>query len=209
MDALDVRNLYEAYRSVYEDQQSLNEDVDYVDEGYKELPVDSMLKQASRHGEAVGRSGGDQESSLKRAQRVGRMMSAARKHSSEKSQAKASENFRRGESRQNQNNEDLDIYDLVLDHLLDEGFCDDVESAEVVMANMSEEWLDEILGLSEETKGETHMLKGAKGMSGEDRANVLHQVRKAKRSEKEEKTVRQRVLGHKLSNQRDRNERSR
>ena len=41
--------------------------------------------------------------------------------------------------------EELDIYDLVLDHLLDEGFCDDVESAEVIMANMSEEWMDEIV----------------------------------------------------------------
>ena len=42
-------------------------------------------------------------------------------------------------------NEEVDVYDLVLDYLLDEGYCDDVESAEVIMANMSEEWLDEIL----------------------------------------------------------------
>jgi hypothetical protein len=44
-----------------------------------------------------------------------------------------------------QRNEQVDIYDLVLDHLLDEGFCDDVNSANVIMAHMSEEWLDEIL----------------------------------------------------------------
>jgi hypothetical protein len=42
-------------------------------------------------------------------------------------------------------NESVDIYDLVLDHLLDEGYCDDVESAEVIMANMSEEWVNEIV----------------------------------------------------------------
>ena len=42
-------------------------------------------------------------------------------------------------------NEEVDVYDLVLDYLLDEGYCDDVESAEVIMANMSEEWLDEIV----------------------------------------------------------------
>jgi hypothetical protein len=42
-------------------------------------------------------------------------------------------------------NEEVDVYDLVLDYLLDEGFCDDVESAEVIMANMSEEWMDEIV----------------------------------------------------------------
>jgi hypothetical protein len=40
--------------------------------------------------------------------------------------------------------EDLDMYDIVLDYLIEEGFCDDVESAEVVMANMSEEWLETI-----------------------------------------------------------------
>jgi hypothetical protein len=41
--------------------------------------------------------------------------------------------------------ESNDVYDLVLDHLLDEGYCDDVESAEVIMANMGEEWLNEIV----------------------------------------------------------------
>ena len=40
--------------------------------------------------------------------------------------------------------EQVDLYDVVLDHLLDEGYCDDVESAEVIMANMSEEWLETI-----------------------------------------------------------------
>jgi hypothetical protein len=45
--------------------------------------------------------------------------------------------------------EEVDIYDLVLDYLLDEGYCDDVESAEVIMANMSEEWLEEILESAE------------------------------------------------------------
>jgi hypothetical protein len=42
-------------------------------------------------------------------------------------------------------NEEVDVYDLVLDYLLDEGYCDDVESAEVIMANMSEEWLNEAI----------------------------------------------------------------
>jgi len=144
MDARDVYNLYEAYRSVYVEQEALNEDVDYeLDEGYKKLPIANMLKQASRHGENVGRSGGDQESSLKRAKRVGRMMSAAERHDPIKSQGKAYANFGRADARQQK--EELDIYDLVLDHLLDEGYCDDVESAEVIMANMSEEWVDEIV----------------------------------------------------------------
>ena len=41
--------------------------------------------------------------------------------------------------------EDVDLYDIVLEHLLDEGFADTEESATVIMANMSEEWREEIL----------------------------------------------------------------
>lgn len=41
--------------------------------------------------------------------------------------------------------ETVDLYDVVLEHLLDEGFAESVESAEVIMANMSEEWRNEIL----------------------------------------------------------------
>lgn len=144
MDARDVYNLYSAYQAVYADRESLNEDVNYeLEEGYKKLPIDRMLYQASRHGENVGRSGGDRTTSLKRAIRVGSMMGAAENHDAEKSKEKATANFRRGASRQQ--NEELDLYDVVLEHLLDEGYCDDVESAEIIMANMSEEWLDGIL----------------------------------------------------------------
>lgn len=41
--------------------------------------------------------------------------------------------------------EEVDNYDIVLEHLLDEGYCDDAESAEVIMTNMSEEWRETIL----------------------------------------------------------------
>ena len=41
--------------------------------------------------------------------------------------------------------ETFDVYDVVLEHLLDEGYADSIESAESIMANMSEEWRDEII----------------------------------------------------------------
>lgn len=41
--------------------------------------------------------------------------------------------------------EELDLFDVVLDHLISEGFCNTVDAATVVMANMSEEWRDDIL----------------------------------------------------------------
>lgn len=41
--------------------------------------------------------------------------------------------------------ESYDVYDLVLSHLLDEGYAETLESAEAIMVNMSEEWIDAIL----------------------------------------------------------------
>ena len=41
--------------------------------------------------------------------------------------------------------EEVSVYDIVLSHLLDEGYADTVESAEGIMLNMSEEWRDSIV----------------------------------------------------------------
>jgi hypothetical protein len=45
--------------------------------------------------------------------------------------------------------ESVDLYDIVSEYLVSEGFCDSYEDADVIMANMSEEWRENIL---EETK---------------------------------------------------------
>ena len=49
---------------------------------------------------------------------------------------------------------EYDIYDIILSHLLDEGYADTEESALVIMANMSEEWREGIV----------EMMGGAGGM---------------------------------------------
>jgi hypothetical protein len=41
--------------------------------------------------------------------------------------------------------EEVDVYDIVISHLLDEGYADTYESAESIMVNMSEEWRESIL----------------------------------------------------------------
>jgi hypothetical protein len=40
---------------------------------------------------------------------------------------------------------DYDLYDLVLEYLLDEGLCESVENAEIMMAHMSEGWVESIV----------------------------------------------------------------
>ena len=42
--------------------------------------------------------------------------------------------------------EEYDLYDIILSHLLDEGYAETPEAAEVIMVNMSEEWRDSIIG---------------------------------------------------------------
>jgi hypothetical protein len=43
-------------------------------------------------------------------------------------------------------NEDYDLYDIILSHLLDEGYAETIEAAERIMVNMSENWRNSILG---------------------------------------------------------------
>ena len=42
--------------------------------------------------------------------------------------------------------ESFDLYDIILSHLLDEGYAETPEAAEAIMVNMSEEWRDSIIG---------------------------------------------------------------
>jgi hypothetical protein len=41
--------------------------------------------------------------------------------------------------------EQVDLYDIILSHLLDEGYAETQEQAEVIMVNMSEDWRESIL----------------------------------------------------------------
>ena len=42
-------------------------------------------------------------------------------------------------------NEEVDLYDIILSHLLDEGYADTEQAAEAIMVNMSEEWRESII----------------------------------------------------------------
>jgi 3-deoxy-D-arabino-heptulosonate 7-phosphate (DAHP) synthase len=42
--------------------------------------------------------------------------------------------------------EQADIYDIILSHLLDEGYAETPEAAEAIMVNMSEDWRESIIG---------------------------------------------------------------
>ncbi len=54
-------------------------------------------------------------------------------------------------------NEEYDLYDIILSHLIDEGYADTQEAAESIMVNMSEEWKEIIV--VEDIESRREMLK--------------------------------------------------
>jgi hypothetical protein len=50
-----------------------------------------------------------------------------------------------GYQRSSVNNEEVEIYDVILSHLLDEGYASTEEAATAIMANMSEDWRQDIM----------------------------------------------------------------
>jgi hypothetical protein len=51
-----------------------------------------------------------------------------------------------------QHAECYDLYDIILSHLIDEGYADTEQAAEAIMVNMSEDWRDDILEATTEKK---------------------------------------------------------
>lgn len=63
--------------------------------------------------------------------------------------------------------EEFDSYDVILNHLLDEGFADTEQNAITIMANMSEAWIDEILD-----EAADNVIMTVKSPSGQERSKV-------------------------------------
>jgi len=60
-----------------------------------------------------------------------------------------------------------DLYDVILSHLIEEGYAESVEQAEVIMTNMSEEWRESIVEMNNlPSGGKTPTMKYDTGKSG-------------------------------------------
>ena len=156
MDAQDFRSLQEAYMEVVENQQP--------DEGYKDLPKKKMVRKINNTATNASIARKDNlpktvaSVEKKYYEPIKKMRDVKDTHSSEKAQAKAAANKERGENKKRAFGNRLtrsdkqgirdsyDYYDIILSHLLDEGYAETPEAAEAIMVNMSEEWRDSILG---------------------------------------------------------------
>ena len=58
--------------------------------------------------------------------------------------------------------ESFDLYDIILSHLLDEGYADTEQAAEAIMVNMGEEWRESIVEAKVDEKLPEHERSGAR-----------------------------------------------
>ena len=146
MDGQELYNLYEAYIEVV--SNDLNE------MSYKKLPVGKMMWKVSDRAEreadtraererqaddphstlTYDRARAEHEKAERNKERSNKMIRVADAHS--KKAAKAKSKLKK---------EQVDIYDIILSHLLDEGYAETLEAAESIMVNMSEEWREDII----------------------------------------------------------------
>jgi len=155
MDAQELRNLQEAYIEVVENQQQL-------DEGYKRYNnrrVHDKIDKLKSKGdlESVGRAGQIRDKLIKRSfsiqipdkeEKLNRNKSEKYKRSktvSDNTEKKKAFDNRLRRSDGQGIRDSYDYYDIILSHLLDEGYAETPEAAEAIMVNMSEEWRESIV----------------------------------------------------------------
>ena len=170
MDAQELRNLQEAYMEVVENQQ--------LDEEKRPLPVGKMDAKAKElKSKFLKSKPGSPE--------AGKLISRVSQITGTRDSKVVSDSY--------------DLYDIILSHLLDEGYAETPEAAEVIMVNMSEDWMQSIVEeleqldeISKELEGRVEMERIARTGAAADRA-LMHRNPQAMRAaedaaEKERRT---------------------
>jgi hypothetical protein len=148
MDAQELCNLQEAYMNVYENEQ-LDEGMTMKDFKQQRSSQKQKEKRAAAKTSPTRRAGIHKDSaSPERAARH-------RVNVDPDFEGNDERNYPGGKLRPNkvrkakalgELGEQVDLYDIILSHLLDEGYAETPEAAEAIMVNMSEDWRQSILG---------------------------------------------------------------
>ena len=140
MDAQDFRNLSEAYLEVVEGREGGR--FEYNQRHGRPL-ITPEISQSRSSQETLG--GGTYERGPKRLpkskRKYDRQVLSGVRAASEQEKQRARKRMGIGES--------YDLYDIILSHLLDEGYADTQEQAQVIMVNMSEDWREDIMETSD------------------------------------------------------------
>ena len=133
MDAQELRNLQEAYMEVVENQQQLDEVSDRKVRAVRDAREKQWNKQFGKNRV--------QDPTDDMVDKVDKLIDQRNKRTGSKVKKTTM-----GQLRDKLRREEVDIYDIILSHLLDEGYAETPEAAEAIMVNMSEEWRNSILG---------------------------------------------------------------
>ena len=128
MNSQDLRNLQEAYMNVY---QQLDELTPATHRNIERL-VTKREKDARKAEDRTGHNFTPEYKKYFRTLKLGKVRSKFDRPASRSVEPAST-------------NEETDLYDVILSHLIDEGYAETQEQAEVIMVNMSEEWRQSIL----------------------------------------------------------------
>jgi hypothetical protein len=131
MDAQDFRSLQEAYMEVVENQQ-----LDEVSDRKVRAVRDAREKQWNKQ---FGKNR-VQDPTDDMVDKVDKLIDQRNRRTGSKVKKTTM-----GQLRDKLRREQADLYDIILSHLLDEGYAETPEAAEAIMVNMSEEWRDDIM----------------------------------------------------------------
>jgi hypothetical protein len=127
MDAQELRNLQEAYMGVYDSQEKLDEISDRLARATTKKRERDVEKTLSNYDSDKSRMLATQISAANRNKNL----------------------MKDREKRKERLGEQVDLYDIILSHLLDEGYAETQGAAEAIMVNMSEEWREDIMEISD------------------------------------------------------------
>jgi hypothetical protein len=130
MDAQDFRSIQEAYMEVVENQQ-LDELTPATPRNIQRL-VTKREKDARKAEDRTGHNFTPEYKKYFRTLKLGKVRSKFDRPASRSVEPAST-------------NEETDLYDIILSHLLDEGYAETQEAAEAIMVNMSEDWREDIM----------------------------------------------------------------
>jgi hypothetical protein len=155
MTGKELRNLQESYFEMYNPER--------LDEGFKTFPHEKVQKQANKKPSGRSTKGIvgeiqfdrmiDKAADFKDKEWGPRLEKQARdREAANRARGAANNRVEGGRQRLKDKNRvpkkviKKDMFEHILEHLVSEGYADTEEAAIVIMANMSEEWIDSIVG---------------------------------------------------------------
>jgi len=152
MDSQQIRNLQEAYLEVVMNEEKVKYPYGKVANQNKKLErkassepdpknQDAKYIQADRHHGIHKRVGGLPYHQLGNPEN---RLQPDEKLPKKKTPNKFGNRLTRSDGQGIRDSYEYDLYDIILSHLLDEGYADTQEQAEVIMVNMSEDWRESI-----------------------------------------------------------------